>query len=424
MTTALTIPPLLRQHATDAAFYWQLLEYGDFSPTIDREKHDYFRRLLVAHLDGLRFAGDVGWQEALISLDDWQSAGEAFVATRLAFESGNEVRCAELASLLEQLDAQEVVPGVVSALKACADRITPSRLPLWLSAPQPLWRAAALELYGHQALRLDDILIHRCFDSDESLVRAAVCRYLAQMPQPQWLSHLYHACKDESYRVRQAAVWALYCARADDGGRLFPLVFEVLQHCLTASMPDEMNVPEWQRLIEFLARLSGQLLPAQGAWVSDALRRLPDYLRLLLLAHHGDPQYLPHIMKLMQQPELAPLAWWAFCFITGVDYDDDSYLIFDHLPAEEEQDEASEDITSHLVQLTEELYQPDPAAVACYLAAYRPAAARQLLGQPITLAGCRQILNDADASMLACLAARWQTIALERAAQVQGIHGG
>ena len=44
-----------------------------------------------AHIDGLRIAGDEGWDICKESLA-WEEAGEIFTAAVLAFESGNDYR--------------------------------------------------------------------------------------------------------------------------------------------------------------------------------------------------------------------------------------------------------------------------------------------------------------------------------------------
>ena len=48
-----------------------------------------------AHIDGLRIAGDEGWEICKETLA-WEEAGEVFTAAVLAFESGNEDRYSRL----------------------------------------------------------------------------------------------------------------------------------------------------------------------------------------------------------------------------------------------------------------------------------------------------------------------------------------
>ena len=54
------IPPLVERHVGDAAFYWQQRDQSAHSPLLDWQALRHFDRLLEAHLDGIRAAGDAG----------------------------------------------------------------------------------------------------------------------------------------------------------------------------------------------------------------------------------------------------------------------------------------------------------------------------------------------------------------------------
>ena len=78
------IPPLVTRHAGDAAFYWQQHDGSAHSPLVGLPQLLEFDRLLDAHLDGLRVAGEPGWEIALAQLQRWQRAPEVFVCAVLA----------------------------------------------------------------------------------------------------------------------------------------------------------------------------------------------------------------------------------------------------------------------------------------------------------------------------------------------------
>lgn len=75
---------LLGLYARDAAFYWLQLDTGDFSPIVTPQKRAHFQRQLRAHLDGLRAAGDEGWEAAYKNYQRWKTESEAFVCCVLA----------------------------------------------------------------------------------------------------------------------------------------------------------------------------------------------------------------------------------------------------------------------------------------------------------------------------------------------------
>ena len=68
---------------------------------------------IEAHIDGLRIAGDDGW-ELLKETLGWEEAGEVFVGAVLAFETGVEER---IQAVLEAgSDDYELSRSLVSAL--------------------------------------------------------------------------------------------------------------------------------------------------------------------------------------------------------------------------------------------------------------------------------------------------------------------
>ncbi|EFU2868046.1 Uncharacterised protein [Salmonella enterica subsp. enterica serovar Sanjuan] len=80
------IKPLVQQHSRDAAFYWQQINIGRFSPLVTSQKRHHFRRQLNAHIDGLRAAGQEGWDAAFKNYSRWKTESEAFICWLLALE--------------------------------------------------------------------------------------------------------------------------------------------------------------------------------------------------------------------------------------------------------------------------------------------------------------------------------------------------
>ena len=98
-TTPLIIKPLILQHAEDAAFYWTQRSTKAHSPLLRFDRLTHFDRLLTAHLDGLRVAGDVGWECALKNLQRWKACGRGVRCLR----AGNRGRRQDaLANIVER----------------------------------------------------------------------------------------------------------------------------------------------------------------------------------------------------------------------------------------------------------------------------------------------------------------------------------
>jgi uncharacterized protein (TIGR02270 family) len=107
------IADVIEEHAEEAAILWLQRDAAVWAP--DYNLHDLCEldERIEAHLDGLRIAGDAGWQivkEQLV----WEEAGEVFTGAVLAFESGDEQRVGEV--LESAMQSVELARGAISAL--------------------------------------------------------------------------------------------------------------------------------------------------------------------------------------------------------------------------------------------------------------------------------------------------------------------
>ncbi|WP_339137049.1 MAG: hypothetical protein WGN25_03685 [Candidatus Electrothrix sp. GW3-4] len=73
----MTIEDIITQHAEDAAFLWLLRDSAVYEPHYDLKDLAELDNRVEAHLDGLRIAGDVGWEICKDALS-YQEPGEAF----------------------------------------------------------------------------------------------------------------------------------------------------------------------------------------------------------------------------------------------------------------------------------------------------------------------------------------------------------
>jgi uncharacterized protein (TIGR02270 family) len=81
--------PIIRtkveQHAEEAAFLWRLRDAAVQAPHYTLKDLAELDDRVEAHLDGLRVAGDEGWEISLEGLR-YEEHGEVFAASVLAFE--------------------------------------------------------------------------------------------------------------------------------------------------------------------------------------------------------------------------------------------------------------------------------------------------------------------------------------------------
>jgi len=107
------IPIVLEQHTEESAFLWLLRDSAVYESHYSLSDLAHLDDRVEAHIDGLRIAGDEGWEIVKDALA-LEEAGEVFTTGVLAFESGIEER---IQAVLEAGSTKyELSRGVVSAL--------------------------------------------------------------------------------------------------------------------------------------------------------------------------------------------------------------------------------------------------------------------------------------------------------------------
>jgi hypothetical protein len=71
------IPRIVEQHAEEAAFLWHLRARAADAPHYVRRHLASLEERIEAHLDGLKVAGEAGFEIALAQLDRYPEPGES-----------------------------------------------------------------------------------------------------------------------------------------------------------------------------------------------------------------------------------------------------------------------------------------------------------------------------------------------------------
>jgi uncharacterized protein (TIGR02270 family) len=137
-------------------------------------------------------------------------------------------------------------------------------------------------------------------------------------------------------------------------------------------------------------------VPISTKWLSD-FTQSPEVLRHAVLGAGiiGDPMYIPWLINLMTVPEVSRVAGEAFSMITGIDlaYDDldgDWPEGFEAGPTENPEDE---DVA---MDSDEDLPWPEPSLIQAWWEKNKNnfrVGTRYLVGKPITVEHCQQVLN-------------------------------
>lgn len=376
MSSPRHIPTIVSQHAEEAAFQWLLRNAAVHAPHYSLIDLAALDTTVDAHLDGLRIAGDAGWEICRQDLA-WEEPGELFAAAYLAFAAGATDRIeailetavkvpdagAGLASALGWLEWEQARPHIQSLLGAETPLLR--RLGLAASAIQRQDPGPALDAALHD---VDPVSSPRALRAAGELGRRELlprCRDLVGT--------------DDS----DTAFWAAWAAALlGDQSDAEPLVE------IAAS-----SGPHAERACRTVAR---RLDPARALDWRRQLAGDDEKLRLAAIAAgaSGDPQIVPWLIELMAVDEHARPAGEAFSLITGVDL---AYIDLERDQPEDFAAGPSEDADDEDVALDpdEDLPWPAPDLVSAWWTEHGrrfEAGQRYLLGEKIADKSLRQVL--------------------------------
>lgn len=311
------IPPLVERHVGDAAFYWAQHDGSAHSPLVDLAELARFDRLLDAHLDGIRAAGEAGWRLALAALARWRGPGEAFVCAVLAF--GAQDPGARLAATWAVVAAapERMLRGLVSALLWVPAHEAAPWVHHWChpGVPEALqvaaWRAIVrtgpVPGEAPPVARLADLLAH-----PDPRLRATACRAAPRLglgeavrpllddPHPAVIAEAAIALAQTGDAAAASPLWQSAWRLAGELGRLGGVDRTRARH----------------RLARWIRHL-GLVAPLGHPGIARLIDALPVRLGLIFALHHGDPALLPRVCEHLDDPGAARLAGWTWSALTG-----------------------------------------------------------------------------------------------------------
>jgi uncharacterized protein (TIGR02270 family) len=368
---------IVSQHVEEAAFLWLLRCNAIRQPHYALKDLAKLDERVEAHLDGLRVAGEPGWELCKVALGNEES-GEVFAASVMAFESGIEAR---IQAVLDVVTAKpELANGMVSALGWVTIEQASPHIQRFLSSQVHLHRQIGL---AGCALHLVDLkqALTQAVTSRNLALRARALKAVGELGRRDLL-----AAVKENFKVEDKVV----CYWAAWSGALLgePSAVPVLRQFVESGHPRRE-----QACAMALRRMSVQ--EAQ-AWMKT-LASNPGTLRLAVQAAGviGDPANIPWLIQQMADPIVARVAGESFSFITGIDlaYDDldtDKPEGFEAGPTEDPEDENVE------MDQDEDLPWPDPQLIEKWWSAHRlefTNGTRYLLGKPMAIDSLREALK-------------------------------
>jgi uncharacterized protein (TIGR02270 family) len=371
------IPAVIEQHAEEAAFLWLLRDAAVHEPHYSLSDLVHLDDRVEANLDGLRIAGDDGW-DILKETLAWEDAGELFAAAVLAFETGAEERIQ--AALDAGSDDYELSRGLVSALGWLSFNQTNGYIQNLSAAESPALRRIGLAAYAVHRQNLGQLLTDALSD-DDALLRARAFRAAGELGRKDLLPLLRDHTREDEENCRFSAAWA---AGILGDASTIPVLRRFA----------ETQEPRAEKACCMALRLMH--LSDAHAWLQE-LAKSPNLQRFAVTGYGvtGDPMSVPWLIQMMEVPELARVAGESFTMITGVDisYEDlegEWSEGFEAGPTESPEDEDVE------MDSDEDLPWPEPELIHDWWNKNKGSfqdGTRYLLGKPISPEHLQHVLR-------------------------------
>ena len=292
------------QHAEDAAFLWMQRDSAVTAPNFKLKDLAKWDERVEANLDGLRVAGEVGWQMVLANVDQGET-GAIFVAGVLALEApeGENPRVTKVCKLVDA--APEKARELISAFGWVNPKALSGKVQGFLDSSNSLWRRVGLRACA--AHRVDPkAYLDRALSEEPLRLRACAFRTAGEIGR----RNLLHVLQEEIHLAdEECRFWAAWSS-VRLGSRGEPLK-SLLKFAMTVS-------PYQTKAMQLALRV---LDNATSAQVLKRLSQSPEHLRYAIVGSGivGDPAYVPWIVQMMSIPEQARVAGESFSTITGVD---------------------------------------------------------------------------------------------------------
>ena len=292
---------VVSQHAEEAAFLWTTRTKAIGEPHYSLQDLVRVDERVEAHLDGLRVAGDVGWDLCRANLAN-DGPGEVFALTVLAFGAGNRERMRD--ALYAGCVSPDVWPGLVSALGWLDYASISDWIRMLLHAKLPMHRAVGIGACAIHREDPEEALTSAVGDADPVL-RARALRAVGEIKRQDLIPAVRVHTRDEDEACRFWAAWALTMLGDRDG---IPLLMQFI---------DRNDVLSERAL--HVALRAMDLANSRRSVSSLAARTDTTRLAVIGAGIVGDPVSVPWLIRKMESPELARLAGEAVTMITGVD---------------------------------------------------------------------------------------------------------
>ena len=202
--SALVNREVVEQHAEEASFLWLLRDDAVQAPNYNLQDLADLDERVEANIDGLRVAGDVGWEYCEIGLEK-EEPGEVFAAGVIAFEGTDESRIQKVLEIA--CSAPELGRALGSALGWLTLEQARTQAESLLRSEET--KAVRIGLTGFAVHRQDpgSFLVDAITSSDPHL-RARALKAAGELGKTNLISLLLDALSDADEICRFFAAWS------------------------------------------------------------------------------------------------------------------------------------------------------------------------------------------------------------------------
>lgn len=368
---------IAEQYAEGAAFLWLQRNAAV------REPHYYLKDLaqlderIEANIDGLRIAGNAGWEicKEALALNE---PGEVFAAAVLALEGEDGQRVDEVVQIA--INTPENWRALVSATGWISDVDYQRWIPGLLTVNDPIYRRLAI-VAGIIRRQDPGLALTAALDDPDPSYQARALRAVGELKRYDLLPVLQQKYQSDDALCRFWAAWS--AVLLGDKPAL-----EIIKSYATAGSP--LLVRALQVMLRVMDVVSASKWLSDFTQSKEVLRQAVQGAGII-----GDPLYVPWLIQMMAIPEVARVAGESFTMITGVDLslkklEGEWPEGFEAGPTENPEDE---NVT---MDADEDLPWPNPGLIQVWWEKNQQSfqsGTRYLVGKPISIEHCQQVLR-------------------------------
>jgi uncharacterized protein (TIGR02270 family) len=390
------IPSIVEEHAEEAAFLWLLRDRSVAAPHVRLKDLAALDERVEAHIDGLRIAGEQGWDITRSALA-FAEPGEVFAIAVLAFESGQPEQIAQALAVVDK--KPDLARSVVSALGWLSPRQAQPFIQQFTASESPALRRIGVAAAAVHRINPGAVLEHSLRHLDHVPLTSRALRAAGELGLRQLVPAIQPFFDSPDDDVRFAAAWS--AALLGDASAIRVL----------GAFAADLG-PHAERACMLGLRC---LSAAAGCKAHRELADRPELERLAVAAAGiiGDPALVDWLLRQMETPNRARLAGEAFVLITGAGIEHPDLVGqppegFESGPSDDPgDDEVAMDPDEHLAW-------PDPDKLKNWWMHYRSefrSGTRYLLGNPVEPAWLHDVLRGGRQRQRAAAALE---LALER----------